>query len=270
MSKRKLDLQEIHKYEVDLLKIFVEISEENNLKYYLAGGSLLGAIRHKGFIPWDDDIDILMPRPDYMKFQEIDIKKYCPKNVKRASYELGNLNYPFCKLFNMDIHIDKEYIFDSTETNLWIDILPMDALPNDEKKINRIFKKSLLARRILKLQKAVLGKGTSKFKIILKYILKPIVALIGMERVLKYINKLALKYDYDQADLIGGIVMGYGPQETMQKSEYIPIEKVEFEGMIVNAPKCWDYYLKSLFGNYMVLPPEDKRQVHIMTMWIDE
>ena len=178
MSKRKLDLQEIHKYEVDLLKIFVEICEENNLKYYFAGGSLLGAIRHKGFIPWDDDIDILMPRPDYMKFQEIDIKKYCPKNVKRASYELGNLNYPFCKLFNMDIHIDKEYIFDSTETNLWIDILPMDALPNDEKKINRIFKKSLLARRILKLQKAVLGKGTSKFKIILKYILKPIVALI--------------------------------------------------------------------------------------------
>lgn len=78
MSKRKLDLQEIHKYEVDLLKIFVEICEENNLKYYLAGGSLLGAIRHKGFIPWDDDIDILMPRPDYMKFQEIDIKKYCP------------------------------------------------------------------------------------------------------------------------------------------------------------------------------------------------
>ena len=79
-----------------------------------------------------------------------------------------------------------------------------------------------------------------------------------------------MKYDYDQSELIGGIVMGYGPQEAMRKSEYIPVEKVEFEGVTVNAPKCWDYYLKSLYGNYMELPPENKRQVHMMSLWIEE
>lgn len=270
MSMRKLTLQEIHKYELELLKTFIEICEKNNLKYYMAGGSLLGAVRHKGFIPWDDDIDILMPRPDYMKFQKINFEKYCPSNVKVASFELGNLNYPFCKLFNTNIIIDKEFVFDPTETNLWIDILPMDALPNDKKKIRKIFQRSLFARRILKLQKAVLGKGTSRLKIMVKYILKPIASLIGMNRVLHYLNKLALKYDYDKSELIGGIVMGYGPQEAMKKSEYIPVEKVEFEGIMVNAPKCWDYYLKSLYGNYMELPPENKRQAHIMSLWVEE
>ena len=144
--------------------------------------------------------------------------------MKAASYELGNLNYPFCKLFNTNVTIDKRIYFDPTETNLWIDILPMDALPNDKKKIETIFRKSLFARRILKLQKAVLGKGTSKLKVMVKYILKPIASLIGMSRVLRYLNKLALKYDYDSSELIRGIVMGYECWEAMKKSEYIQLK----------------------------------------------
>ena len=270
MSRRRLSLKEIHEYEVELLKEFVSVCEENNLRYYLAGGTLLGAIRHKGFIPWDDDIDILMPRPDYNKFLSLNHKEIFSKNILVASDMLGNLNHPFCKIFDSNLTIEKEYADDETERHLWIDILPLDGLPDDEEEIKSMFKKSLLARRILKLQKAKLGRGTSKAKIALKYVAKPVLRLIGVKRVVKYITDLGLKYDFDESRLIGGVVMGYGPQETMVKEDYLEVEKVEFEGLKLNAPKCWDFYLTSLYKNYMELPPKEQQQAHYMSVWIEE
>ncbi len=83
-----------------------------------------------------------------------------------------------------------------------------------------------------------MGKGTSKLKVMVKYILKPIASLIGMSRVLRYLNKLALKYDYDSSELIGGIVMGYECWEAMKKSEYIQLKKLnlkELQLMLRNA-----------------------------------
>ena len=92
----KLSLKDLQHLELEIFKYFISLCEKYKLRYFLAGGTLLGAIRHKGFIPWDDDIDVLMPRTDYDRLQNIG-KKLCDKRYKLASFELGNLNYPLQK-----------------------------------------------------------------------------------------------------------------------------------------------------------------------------
>lgn len=267
---KELNFDEVRAIQVNILDKVDKFCADNDIIYSISAGTLLGAVRHKGFIPWDDDIDILMPRPDYNKFLSLNHKEIFSKNILVASDMLGNLNHPFCKIFDSNLTIEKEYADDETERHLWIDILPLDGLPDDKEEIKSMFKKSLLARRILKLQKAKLGRGTSNAKIAFKYVAKPVLRLIGVKRVVKYITDLGLKYDFDESRLIGGVVMGYGPQETMVKEDYLEVEKVEFEGLKLNAPKCWDFYLTSLYKNYMELPPKEQQQAHYMSVWIEE
>ncbi len=265
-----MKLKDVQNIELNILKYFIYVCEKYELRYYLAGGTLLGAIRHQGFIPWDDDIDVLMPRPDYDKLQTL-ASKINSERYLIASHELKNLNYPFCKLFDKTTVIKKVYDKDEFEQHLWIDIFPLDGLPSNEQEIKRIYQKSLFFRNQLNIQRSQDGKGKSKLKILLKPFLKRILLwFVGIPGAVEKIDKLAREFDFDKCEKVGGIVWGYGPQECMKKAEFLSAVKVQFEDIEVNAPGCWKKYLTALYGDYMQLPPPEKRVTHDMNAWIKD
>lgn len=268
--KRELSLDEIKKIELNLLIEFREICNKLGLRYYIFGGTLLGAIRHKGFIPWDDDIDVCMPRPDYdklMKFSET----YKNENNKFLFYKDYNNMAHFIRFVDLRTHILQEYNDNEMYKHIWMDIMPLDGLPENFDELKQIYKKAHFYRTIFGLCDAILGYGTSFRKRILKYILKPIALLYTRQRALNNLNKLSIRYDYDISDYVGAISMGlYGTSERMLKLGIGEGCEVEFENEKFNTFCCWDSYLKSLYKDYMQLPPIEKRKNHHFKAWLEE
>ena len=133
---KKLNLYDIKTLELDLLINFDKFCKENNLIYFIAYGTLLGAIRHGGFIPWDDDIDIQMPRTDYEKFLTLR-DKYESSFYGNVIKTLGDKGYPFpfTKIENKNTLVIEHKMTTKIKTGVWVDIFPMDGLPKYFKKI---------------------------------------------------------------------------------------------------------------------------------------
>lgn len=269
----KLTLKQIQNLELDLLIEFDKLCRKNHLYYTLCGGTLLGAVRHKGFIPWDDDIDVLMPRPDYDRLlsnQNID-STGLPDYIKIYSWKNGTLNYPYIKLVNIRTHIDVDY-FDSDMicNHIWMDVFPIDGNPGDKREVDKVYKKSLALRKILFLKLADPHDGKTRMKKLLKPLAVKILSLIKMQSLCKKIDDVAKQYDFEKSEYVGGILWGYGPQERIRKDGYMIPITAAFEGKEFPAPSNYDEYLTGLYKDYMQLPPEDKRIVHDMKAYMIE
>lgn len=264
---KKITLREIKKIQLEMLITFVYFCEQNNLRYSLAGGTLLGAIRHKGFIPWDDDIDICMPRNDYEFF----VKNFScgKKNIKIRCNLLNNLEIPFAKIVDLNTIIESK--FDESEINkhLWIDIFPVDGLPNDVEKVKKIYSKCNFYRKILMVSNSKLGRGTTFFRKLSKYILKPIAKLYGEQRCVDNIENIAAQNSYEGSNYVGIVTWGVlGIGQRMLKTEFEKSVDVEFEGYRFAAFSCWNSYLKGMYGDYMKLPPKELRKTHDMVVYL--
>ncbi len=268
MEEQKiLSLEQIHEEQTKMLKVFASFCKEHDLKYFLAGGTLLGAIRHKGFIPWDDDIDILMPRPDYDKFRELTHNKPLTKNIIVLSLLDKDAIYPFCKVCNINYHVKEEMNEENDKSYLWLDIFPIDGLSENEEINAKLFKKVHRLRHVLSLKtidKTKMKEGsTTKLKALIKPLYKLFVDMIPLKWINNRIEKISKTYDYEKSEYVGCLHWGYGPQERMKKVDVEKVVEVDFEGFKAKAFSCWDEYLHNLFGDYMTLPPEEKRLVHL-------
>ena len=257
----KLTHREIQKEELKILLEFDGFCKEYNLKYYLCGGTLLGAIRHKGFIPWDDDIDVCMPRPDYIRLLEIFPKQYKDKYFLRCP-ERNNSPLPFIKLMNKNIKIKSLSIDENMESNLWIDIFPIDGLPENMNEVKKIYKRRYIYGTLLLLKFSKVGNFKLKRRI-QRYIGKLIASLFSDEFFRNKIIKLVDIRNYDKYKYVGIVTWGlYGVGERMLKSEFNKTIYVDFEEYKFPAFSCWDSYLKGIYGKYMELPPIEKRITH--------
>lgn len=252
-----------------LLNMLLEVAdfcETNGIRYYLSGGTLLGAIRHKGFIPWDDDIDINIPRPDcekLMKLSDGRIGKYVlqpPSNTCPYHSE----GY---RLYDTDMVIETSRgntskIFGYVP--IFLDIFPIEGLYADDKKLAKAYHKIVVKRKIYNCLDGGLWHGKTFSTKVFHLLCKPVAKMIGYKRLYDGIQKVVTQVGYDESEYIGVMTAPvHTTEERVVKAEYEPIIKVEFEGRMLNAPKGYDVYLKQLYGpNYMEIPPLDKRKSH--------
>lgn len=268
MKKRKyLTLKEIQYEEKEMLKEVVNFFDANNFEYYVFFGTLLGAVRHEGFIPWDDDIDLAMPRPEYNK-----LINYLKKNNNRITdnlivegFELKNNNdFPILKIYNTNIKVEDEQ--EKVDKYLWIDIFPLDGVPKNNK---RFTKKCQFLFNILILKReqknGVPLMASNKFKKIIKEIIMFILKLWPYDSYMKFYCDYCTKYGYELSEFVTINIMS----ETSAIYEKKKFEKynLKFEDLTVNGIKKYDEFLKLEYGDYMKLPPEEKRICHGFKAW---
>lgn len=263
-----ITIEEIHNVQSKMLKEFKKFCENNNLRYYLCGGTLLGAIRHKGFIPWDDDIDVLMPRPDYEKLIEItENNKVIAPKIYLASYKNSKESMPFIKLFNEEYRVEEKYIKFENGQFLWLDIFPMDGLSDNDNDNAKLYKEIKILRDILTLrlldENKIYSSSTTKLKAIFKPLVKCVIDIIPVKYFLMLIDKKSQKYNFNNSKYVGGVMWGYGLQEKMLKKKVLKTVKVDFEGEKYDTFSCYDEYLHNLYNDYMKLPPVEERSTHI-------
>ena len=255
-----LTISEIQDHLYIMLKEFDFFCKENDIKYSLSGGSLLGAIRHKGFIPWDDDIDICLSRPDYEKLITI-FPKVFHSNYLLRSIERNNSKYPFARLEKLDIKIEDEY--SNANQFLFMDIMPVDGLPDNKNEVINIYKKRKIYSKMLELCDAKVGHGKTISRIIFKSILICFARCVGYKFWANQLDDLAKQYDYNTSDYVGAITGGvYGESERMIKDSFEKRVTVQFRDLKLDVFSCFDTYLSNLYGhNYMEIPPEGKRKI---------
>ena len=255
---RKMTIRELQLQGLDILIEVVSFCKKNNIRYYLSGGTLLGAIRHKGFIPWDDDIDICMPRPDYEKFVRT---FHSDGSLDVCSYSMHNFSAPYAKVYNKKIRLKSKY--DKESTYLWIDIIPIDGLPENMNETKKIYMKVEVYRKFYFWLTQKLGNEKNIVRTYFKYIIKPFLKIYGHQRLADNIEQIAKSIPYNDAKYVGAITWGlYGVGEKMRKDEFEQAVPVEFEQHTFLTFSCWNSYLTNLYGDYMILPPPEKRKTH--------
>ena len=260
----ELTLQQIRQIELDLLIEFDKICNEKGYRYSLGGGTLLGAIRHNGFIPWDDDIDVMMPRPDYEKFINYSLNNNIPFTLITHTTMEG-YNGLFAKLSDSTTVLQDNLIKDDYDLGVNIDIFPIDGLGNSEIEARKILKKTELQREILNaiswkryFRSKTHGLIFEPIRLALYYTSR----FINPKKILKSVDEKNLKYSFDSSSYAGCICGSYRTKEIMKKEVFEKYIDVKFENNIFKAVSDYDTYLTKLFGNYMVLPPEKERVTH--------
>lgn len=261
---RKISEREVQLGELEVLKRIAEICEEQKLRYCLVFGTLIGAVRHHGFIPWDDDIDIAMPRPDYEK-----LVTYCTEHEKEL-YPLKLMNYRTNKdyIYPISRLCDTRYYIDYKGAvqyglGLFVDIYPMDGCGNTKEEQDALVKKNnfLVSAVYQSGQKKFEASKTSILRTPIKLALYCYSKLMGPRYFIKKLEKNSLQHSFESNELVNCTIwdgLGYGYKKSyFEDTILMPFEDAEFR-----VPREYDEMLRQYYGDYMQLPPEEERVGH--------
>lgn len=267
---KKITLTELKNIELDMLKKIDQVCCENDIHYYIVGGTLLGAVRHKGFIPWDDDIDIAMPRKDFERFYEVmqkeksnyEVQFY--NNVKNYGYASPKVTDKRTLLIDYKLGTGRE------ESSVFVDVFLYDGMGQNKKVaylryyyLKCLKKMVFLSRRNFKME--------NNLKTIVFFIPCLICKAIGVTKLNFLYNKLCSQKDFYKFQYVACVAGRYGKREVFERNVFEQTVFLPFENLMVRAPKGYKQYLSSIYGDYMKLPPK-KNQVsnHSSEEWWKE
>ena len=266
------ELRELQLLDLKILLKIVEFCDSNNITYYISGGTYLGAVRHKGFIPWDDDVDIAMPREDYERFiiqfsdflREEDIRLITYKEPQDSFYY-----YP-TRIISDKIKLSYKGSKNEKVMPAWVDVFPLDGMPSN-KVSSKIHQFNLLLKRAL--FKLSCFDDVVNLKDDKRPLIEKMLIWIGLNtrigskfspmKLLDDIDRTLKNYPPDTSKYYVNFMGAYRFRSIMNKEDiYGAGAKYEFEGYMLNGPADYDSYLKQIYGDYMKLPPDEERNKH--------
>lgn len=267
--EQELSIEELHQYGLEALKVFMSFCEEHHLTYYAIGGTLLGAVRHRGFIPWDDDIDLAMPRPDYDKLVRLSGQFPKPFILEEYRYSKGFQSY-FMKIRNENVTLT-EAVTEETDKRCGylIDVIPLDGTPDNSVLRKFYYAKVLLLRFLCGAANVHTGILTSRPKWEQRVLricrMLRLYKFLTVEKVYHKMDVLFQKQNVHKAKQIGTIMGAYKIREIVPR-EYFGLEEedvfLEFEDVRLRAPVQYDVYLTHMYGDYRKLPPKEEQKIH--------
>ena len=265
--KKTIDINEAKLIEIDILKYIKRQCEKNKLTYFLAYGTLLGAVRHKGFIPWDDDIDLLMPLNDYKKLIEIIKKDESSNYIVISPYE-GYNNYLFSKVCDKRTRLIEKGVIKVEELGVYVDLFPILSIPGDRAKLDFFEKKD--REFVFSMRGGHYMHHNILVKIIKFFVYLP--AAIKAKTINWRIRKDALLKEIEKeynSNEVGYTFFGMKESGKYQKEVFEKGIHLEFENELYNVPIGYEQYLKTTYGDYMKLPPENQRKPkhHFVAYW---
>lgn len=259
---KELTLEDLKLIELDILKMFDQFCKEHGIRYFLGYGTLLGAIRYKKFIPWDDDVDVLVPREDYGRLLTLfkDTEKYCLYAYERNR----KYRFPFAKLCDMETTLTEIYYpHNGVELGVNIDIFPLDNWDDDFEKARQEMTRISHYNMCLSCMKVDKPKTDNPMKYLLW---KGIIAwcrLHGSEHYIRRITKECVKPGQNGSRYKGVKAWPiWGDRGIVPAEAFDDVIEVEFEGFMFPAPIGYDTYLTCLYGDYMPEPPVEKQKTH--------
>jgi len=246
-------LRKVQKRELEILDVVDAICKKHGLRYWLCSGTLLGAVRHQGFIPWDDDLDISMMRDEYKKLKQI-LRKELPDYLYLRTESTRYYIPPFSKVLDSRTEIKETWIQPKypPKNGIYIDIIPYEnAFPKLRKIINFFYQRSHTRIKI--------GVPFRSLKTLLIYTaallmyLPSFLAVCSARLLCKLFPPKTVARPY-----------GWHFEGIQNIDEIFPLTEVTFEGKKYPAPHNYDQYLRNFYGDYMKLPPEEEREIHLM------
>ena len=253
-----------------LLKLFREVDEicrEHNLRYVLAGGSLIGALRHEGFVPWDDDVDLYMPRSDWEKFIEICKTELPPNREIQCSEVDRNYTNSFPRYASTDTcAIHKSQIIGKDCGGEIIDILTLDPIPADDKEYEKYRTHMMIYSDLINISVGYSDRWEIPASMYLKYLLSYI--FLGKKRTLEKLEKIMFSYNEEECDRYA--MRWGGCPFLFDKDMMFPVKEGIFEGQKAMIPnKCSDYLIWHYGDEWSYMPPHDSREGHV-AVCVDE
>lgn len=264
----KTNINKLHKIDIEILKEVVNICDKNNLKYYMIGGTMLGAIRHKGFIPWDDDIDLGLPRDDYEKFLSI-APTLLSKRLSVVNFKTDP-DYPYyiTRIQDTDTKvIEIRYKHENKFTHASIDLFPLDGTPNNLLLRKLYYLRILMHRAMMSLHYKK-GIDSERKRSVLEGLFLKMMTKLPTDKMFNAFNqkssidKILKKYKMCESGYTGNIMGAYRTREIVPTKFYGKDSFYQFENMNLRGFEMYDEYLKHIYGDYMKIPSEENRKTH--------
>jgi len=255
---RELTTEELKRTELDILRAIRDFCDAKGLKYFLCGGTLLGAVRHKGFIPWDDDIDIGMLRSDYETF----INEFPDTGRYRVITYKNNKEYrnPYAKVVDTATVLKEQLVRNTEGMGVFVDVFPFDGLGDTMEGALAILNKVHHNDHFGNYCQFFFYPPKSPKKIAKN--IKMVYSRLTRKMYFDAIGRLCMKHSFEDSKFAGATMGQYREREILPKEAFDGVTSIEFEGDTFSAPVGWEAYLKSLYHDYMQLPPEEKRVTH--------